>query len=957
MHSRPDGLGVALLGKCMEKKKNLILIDGHALAFRQYFALERTGMRTSTGVPSWAVFGFFKALFDLMKNKELEPDAIAVTFDVSHHTFRTERYDEYKANREKMPDDLHVQMGLIYEGLQAFSIPIYQKEGFEADDVIGTISKKACELGHKVYILTGDQDSFQLVDTEGCVKVIIPSKGELVEYDWDKVYEKLGVYPNQVIDYKALRGDSSDNIPGIRGIGEKTAQKLLGTYGDLGTVYENVDNIKEKAVREKLKNGKDMAYMSQFLATIVRDVDVDFDFDKACINLPMINSVTAFLTKMQFFSFLKNIKNILATFNREGACAQNSENNTQLGLFAAEEEPEKTVAQKNIIEKEVMTVEDFNTMSDMIHQKGAFFFTTSETVDSLLKQKINYIALGVADIRIDADKRIELTIDDEHQAFVYYIPLNLRYNLSFGSSGALMARFKALFEDENLAKLTVDSKKEYNALRSNGIMLDNVVFDAVLASYVENPSNNHDMDVQALQCLNISPIKEMNVNARSVQLGLLEDGADSVKAYREIWLLMELTKYRVESFDNANWKLLQQMEIPLAKVLAEMEYTGVSINISSLNELTEFLNKKIRRLERCIFDIADEGFNLNSPKQVGEILFDKLGIQHKKKARGRSTYSTSAEVLEELAEEHDIAKYLLQYRKYSKLKSTYTDALPNLINPIDKRIHTTYNQTITATGRLSSSNPNLQNIPTRTDEGEKIREAFVPENPDNLIVSADYSQIELRLLAHISDDKNLQQAFIFDKDVHAITASNIFEVPLSQVTKQMRARAKTVNFGIIYGQTRYGLGKAIGITPEEAEEFINRYFATYSGIKLYMNAMIERVMIDGYAETIFGRRRFFQNEISSSNAMVREFAKRAAINFPMQGSASDLMKLAMIRFRNSLLENNLKSKLIMQVHDEMVVEVEREELDIVKKLVREAMELDQPLSVPLIVNIKEGSTW
>lgn len=941
----------------MEKKKNLILIDGHALAFRQYFALERTGMRTSTGVPSWAVFGFFKALFDLMKNKELEPDAIAVTFDVSHQTFRTERYDEYKANREKMPDDLHVQMGLIYEGLQAFSIPIYQKEGFEADDVIGTISKKACELGHKVYILTGDQDSFQLVDTEGCVKVIIPSKGELVEYDWDKVYEKLGVYPNQVIDYKALRGDSSDNIPGIRGIGEKTAQKLLGTYGDLDTVYENVDNIKEKAVREKLKNGKDMAYMSRFLATIVRDVDVEFDFEKACINLPMLNSVTAFLTKMQFFSFLKNIKNILATFNRNGACAPNSESNTQLGLFGTQEEPEKTVAQKNIIEKEVMTVEDFNTMADMIHQKGAFFFTTSETVDSLLKQKINYIALGVADIKIDADKRITLTIDDEHQAYVYYIPLNLRYNLSFGSSGALMARFKALFEDENLAKLTVDSKKEYNALRSNGIMLNNVVFDAVLASYVENPSNNHDMDVQALQCLNISPIKEMNVNARSVQLGLLEDGADSAKAYREIWLLMELTKYRVESFDNANWKLLQQMEIPLAKVLAEMEYTGVSINIDSLNELTEFLNKKIRRLERCIFDIADEGFNLNSPKQVGEILFDKLGIQHKKKSRGRATYSTSAEVLEELAEEHDIAKYLLQYRKFSKLKSTYTDALPNLINPIDKRIHTTYNQTITATGRLSSSNPNLQNIPTRTDEGEKIREAFVPENPDNLIVSADYSQIELRLLAHISDDKNLQQAFIFDKDVHAITASNIFEVPLSQVTKQMRARAKTVNFGIIYGQTRYGLGKAIGITPEEAEEFINRYFATYSGIKLYMNAMIERVMIDGYAETIFGRRRFFQNEISSSNAMVREFAKRAAINFPMQGSASDLMKLAMIRFRNSLLENNLKSKLIMQVHDEMVVEVEREELDIVKKLVREAMELDQPLSVPLIVNIKEGSTW
>lgn len=943
----------------MEKKKNLILIDGHALAFRQYYALERTGMRTSNGVPTWAVFGFFKAIFDLMKNKDLEPDAIAVTFDVSHHTFRTEQYAEYKANREKMPDEMFTQMDLIYEGLQAFNIPIYKKEGFEADDVIGTITKKACELGHKVYILTGDQDSFQLVDREGCVKVIIPSKGELAEYDWDKVYEKLGVYPNQVIDYKALRGDTSDNIPGIRGIGEKTAQKLLTAYGDLDNLYAHFEEINEKAVKERLRNGKDIAYLSRFLATIILDVDVEFDFDKACINLPDLGSVTKFLTKMQFFSFLKNIKNILATFNRMDICPDGTDPNlnSQLGLFVAGEEKEKTLAQENIIEKEITTIEEYNSMVENIYQKGAFFFSTSATVDNILKQKINYIALGVADIKIDADKRISVTIDNEHKAFVYYIPLNLRYNLSFGSSNALITRFKSLFEDEKIAKITVDSKKEYNSLRSNGIELKNVVFDAFLASYVENPSNNHDLDVQALQCLDISPVKEMNVNVRSVQLGLLEDGTDYAKAYREIWLLMELTKYRAESFDNANWKLLQQMEIPLAKVLADMEYDGVAINIDCLNELTEYLNKKIRRLERSIFELADEGFNLNSPKQVGQILFDKLGIQHKKKSRGRANYSTSAEVLEELAEEHEIAKLLLQYRKFSKLKSTYTEALPNLINPIDKRIHTTYNQTITATGRLSSSNPNLQNIPTRTDEGEKIRQAFVPQDSNYVIVSADYSQIELRLLAHISDDKNLQQAFIFDKDVHAITAANIFEVPLSQVTKQMRARAKTVNFGIIYGQTRYGLAKSVGISTDEAEAFINRYFATYPGVKLYMNAMIERVMIDGYAETIFGRKRFFQNEITSSNAMVREFAKRAAINFPMQGSASDLMKLAMLRFYNSLIENKLKSRLIMQVHDEMVVEAEKDELDIVKKLVRESMELDQPLSVPLIVNINEGATW
>lgn len=943
----------------MEKKKNLILIDGHALAFRQYFALERTGMRTSTGVPSWAVFGFFKALFDLLKNRELEPDAIAVTFDVSHHTFRTAEYSEYKANREKMPDDLQVQMGLIYEGLKAFSIPIYQKEGFEADDVIGTISKKACELGHKVYILTGDQDSFQLVDTQGCIKVIIPSKGELVEYDWDKVYEKLGVYPNQVIDYKALRGDTSDNIPGIRGIGEKTAQRLLASYGDLDNIYENVENIKEKAIKEKIRTGKDIAYLSRFLATIVRDVDVDFDFDKACINLPALSSVTDFLTKMQFFSFLKNIKNILAMFNKTEPSSLKQED-SQLGLFEEKEKEEIVRTQDYVVEHEIITVEDFIAMEEQIRQKGAFFFTSSSTVENLLKQKIDYLAIGIANVNLKNDKRISLELGGVNKADVYYIPLNLRYNLSLDSPGGIFSHIKSLFEDEKLAKFTIDSKKEYNSFRSNGIMLTNIMFDAVLASYVDNPSNNHDLDVQALQCLNISPIDEMNVNnnVRTVQLGLLlEDEEDSSKAYRNIWLLMELMKFRLESFNDSCWKLLQEMEIPLAKVLADMEYVGVSLDISCLNDLTEFLNRKICRLEKQIFDIAEEGFNINSPKQVAEILFDKLGIQHKKKSRGRSNYSTSAEVLEDLAEEYDIAKYLLQYRKYTKLKSTYTDALPNLINPIDKRIHTTYNQTITATGRLSSSNPNLQNIPIRTDEGEKIRSAFVAENPENLILSADYSQIELRLLAHISDDKNLQQAFIFDKDVHAITASNIFEVPLSEVTKQMRARAKTVNFGIIYGQTRYGLSKAVGISNSEAEDFINRYFATYPGVKLYMNAMIERVMIDGYAETIFGRKRFFQNEISSSNAMVREFAKRAAINFPMQGSASDLMKLAMIRFYNSLQKNNLKSRLIMQVHDEMVVEVERDELDLVKKFIREAMELDQPLSVPLVVNIKEGKSW
>ncbi len=936
----------------MEKKKNLILIDGHALAFRQYYALERTGMRTSTGIPTWGVFGFFKALFDLLKNEDLEPDALVVTFDVSHKTFRTAEYSEYKANREKMPDDMQIQMGWIYEGLKAFNIPIYQKEGFEADDVIGTISKKACELGHKVFILTGDQDAFQLVDNEGCVKVIIPSKGQLVEYDWEKVHEKLGVYPAQVIDYKALRGDTSDNIPGVRGIGEKTAQRLLENYNDLDSVYANLDNIKEASVQRKLVEGKDMAYLSRFLATIIRDVDIDFDFDKACINLPNLTDVSEFFTQMQFFAFMKNIKTILPYFDKKGKICDEKKEDSQLGLFESESD-DRTLIQRNIIEKEVVSLQDFNSMTEKIYKAGSFFFATEAEVDNILKQKINYIVLGVANSAIDADKRIKLRVDDSHKAYLYYVPMSL----SFGAPEGVLERFKSLFEDENLAKLTIDAKKEYNVLRSNAIELKNVIFDVMLASYVDNSANTHDLEVQALRCLKISPVRESNVAQQPIQLGLLDNVSDTEKAFRDIWLLIELTKYWSDNFSDTNWNLLQQIEIPLTKVLADMEFVGVSVDTRCLKELTEFLDAKLRKFEKLIFDIAGESFNLNSPRQVGRILFEKLRYKYKKKSRGRVAYSTSAEVLEEIAERHEIASFILQHRKCAKLKTTYTDAFQNLINPIDKRIHTTYNQIITTTGRLSSSNPNLQNIPIRTEDGEKIRAAFVAKKPYELLLSADYSQIELRLLAHISADESLCQAFLHDEDVHALTASKIFQVPLERVTRKMRMLAKTVNFGMIYGQTRFGLAKAIGTSTDEAQAFMDRYFSTYSGIKDYMNKMTERVVAEGCAETIFGRRRYFQNEINSSNAMIRDFAKRAAINFPMQGSAADLMKLAMIRFAKSLSENKLKSQLIMQVHDEMVVEVAKGELEIVRKLVREAMELDQPLSIPLLVNIKEGQTW
>lgn len=952
----------------MGASKTLILIDGHALAFRQYYALERTNMQTKDGTPTWAVYGFFKAIFDLLKNKDLAPDAIGVAFDVSHHTFRTEKYTEYKANRESMPDPMRIQMDLIYEGLNAFSIPIYTKEGFEADDVIGTISKRACELGHKVLILTGDQDSFQLIEKNGCVKVIIPSKGELFEYDWDKVYQKLGVYPNQVIDYKALRGDTSDNIPGIKGIGEKTAVKLLSEFKTVDNVLNSADKITGKSVREKIENGREQAELSKYLATIVRDVDVSFDFDKTNIVLPDIAKVTDFLRKMQFYSFLKNIEFILKSFDKSDSANLSISNltdftdnnriepvsqNGQLGLFA------------QAVQSEVNKVEfDYDTklITDTIDFEQMLAHLSSHTVISLkvfadVKNAVNTDIYGIAlGINKSFEYNSSFIIKNEHPISIsYYIPLghNISQQLDFGY---VIDSLKSLLENSDVKKVTHDVKVEYNIFRNLGIEIKGIIFDTMLASYIKDSNSSSEFDIQCMERINhiLPTIVTENKKAK-----FSDNNINTVKSYAGdvIASLFELTKYWVGELDEKEYKILRDIEIPLAHVLADMEYIGISIDEDYLKVLTCELDSNLSELEIKIFDLAGEKFNLNSPKQVGEILFDKLQLKTRKK-RGKSKNSTSAEVLNQLAQEYEIARLILEYRKYSKLKSTYTEALPLLIDKKDNRIHTTYNQTVTTTGRLSSSNPNLQNIPIRTEEGNKIRQAFVPKDRENyFILSADYSQIELRLLAHVSEDEHLINAFKSGVDVHTLTASKVFEVPLSEVTKDMRYKAKAVNFGIVYGQSKYGLAKALGIKPDEADNFIEKYFQTYPGIKAYMNNMVEKVEELGFVETILGRKRYLQSEISSPNAMVREFAKRAAINQPMQGSAADLIKLAMIDFSNKLKEHNLKSKMIIQVHDELVVEVEKSELDFVKELVLQSMELGQPLKVPLLVDVNVGESW
>lgn len=935
----------------MDNQKTLILIDGHALAFRQYYALERTGMKTSDGQQTWAVYGFFKSIFDLLKNKKIKPDSIAVTFDVGRQTFRVEKYQEYKANREAMPDSLRSQLGLIVDGLKAFNIPIYTKEGFEADDVIGTIVTKASKLGHRTYILTGDQDSFQLVDRDGLIKVLIPSKGELIEYDWYKVHEKLGIWPSQVTDYKGLRGDTSDNIPGVKGIGEKSAQKLLTRYSSLEDILADVDNIPENAIRNRLKDGIEDAKLSKYLATIIKTVDIDFDFDDTKVELPEISNVIAYLKKMQFYTFVKNIDDILCSFDKN--CDENSLKT-------------QNVEKENAVNNEESIVKFVETPQSGQMQLGLFSTAVKETIETkTYKKRVVETPQELEELIETLNKQEKIAIDftadinnasdittygvavcfDDGELKTYYIQ-NKEDNFS---------KLKSIFENNNIKKYTYNSKNCINILKNCEIELKNVVFDVLLASYIKNPNRSHELSSQALDFVNhISvtlPLKTKKSKLSELTLTDLSDYAQD-NAF-SIFLLKD---YWENELSVTELKLHDEMELPLSVVLAQMEYDGIAIDVDYMSELSEYMTEKMSELEHKIFEIAGVEFNINSPKQVGEILYDKLNIQLKKK-RGKAKPSTSVEVLEELAEEHEICKYLIEYRKYSKLKSTYTDALPLLVSLKDLRIHTTYNQTATATGRLSSSNPNLQNIPIRTEEGNKLRKAFVPEEKGNYILSSDYSQIELRLLAHISGDENLIEAFNSGIDVHSLTASKVFDVPVEEVTKEMRYKAKAVNFGIIYGQTKYGLAKALNITPQEAEMFIAKYFMTYPKVKEYMDKTVQWALTHGYVETIFGRKRYLASELSSPNHMIREFAQRAAINHPMQGTAADLIKMAMLNVHKKMQEMNLKSKMVLQVHDELVFEVVKEELEQVKELVTYQMQNVADMKVQLLVDVNWGESW
>ncbi len=950
--------------------KNFILIDGHALAYRYFFALERTGMKTSDNQPTWAVFGFFKALFDLLQNQEIKPDAIAVTFDVSRHTYRTEMYSEYKANRESMPDALKSQLGLIIEGLQALNIPIYTKEGYEADDVIGTIAAKAKQKQHKTYILTGDRDSFQLVDRDGFIKVIMPSKGELVTFDWYKVFEKMGVYPYQITDYKGLSGDTSDNIPGIKGIGDKTACKLLSRFDKLEQIYEHINEVTEKALHKKLEEGKETAFLSKELATIQKDLDIDYDFDCAKLEMPNYDAVIEFFKKNQFYNFLKNSDSILKPFKIGAAeakvspdCADKNsqtalQGQLQLGLGIGDMLVSASQKEYNHEKTVVDTEEKLDKLIQELNQNTIFSLDVETTGINPLECDLVGISIAICGQIGVKNGRVKTDNTKSDLVKSYYIPVFHQFGQQLDLE-IVTEKLAPVFASETIAKTLQNAKFDCHVLKRHNMPVKNIIFDTMLASYIKDSSRKHGLKQQASDYLDYMMVEyeqllKNNSSSLTIETVPIEEAASY--ACDDAFATLLLTKYWQETLDEKELDILYDIETPLSLVLAQMEENGAHIDTACLNGIEKEINEKLDVIENKIYEQAGETFNINSPKQVGDILFGKLNLKAKG-MKSKTGFSTSAKVLENLAEDNQIAKDILEQRHLAKLKSTYVDTLPELISPSDGRIHTSFNQTITTTGRLSSSNPNLQNIPTRTALGNRIRGAFTAENPDNFIISADYSQIELRLLAHISRDDNLIEAFCEDEDVHASTASKVFGVPIDEVTKDMRSKAKAVNFGIVYGQSRYGLASSLGISPFEAQEFIDRYFATYPDIKKYMEDTKNFAMSHGYVETIYGRKRYLASGLMSTNAKIQEAAIRAAINAPIQGTAADVMKIAMVRLQNDFIKNNIKSKIIIQVHDELVIETVNTEVEKVSSLVQKAMELDQPFLVPLKVDIYKGKSW
>lgn len=919
----------------MEKNK-LFLLDAYALIFRAYYAFIRNPRVNSKGMNTSAVFGFTMALDDVIKKEK--PSHIAVVFDPPGPTFRHEMFKEYKANRDATPEDIKNAVPYIKQILDAYGIPVIEVMGFEADDTIGTLARIAAEKGFEVFMMTPDKDFAQLVTEH--VKMFRPGRsgGGADVLGIEEVKEKFGIEsPAQVIDILALMGDAADNIPGCPGVGEKTAAKLIAAYGSVDGLYQNVEKLKGKQ-KEKVIENKEQVYLSYTLATINQNVPVKFDESALIMSEMNQEKLKELFDELEF-------RNLYTRILGERKVPQP----VQGSLFDTLPEEEAIVAELPKDRGNIHSVKHAYYLMDNAQKRASlraelavkkeFCFDTETT--SLNVQDAELVGMAFAYA--------------EGEAFYVPVPADRKAAL------AIVEEFRAVLEDEQILKIGQNIKYDILVMRNYNVKVKGPLFDTMIAHYLISPDQKHNLDELAINYLNYDTVKTEELigkkgkNQSSMRDVLIETVKDYAAEDADITLQLKY-KLAPELKSGQLESLFKDIEMPLLRVLVEMEDTGVSLDTEALKVYSIQLVEHIAKLEASIIEQAGVTFNVGSPKQVGEVLFDQMKIDEKAKKTKSGQYSTSEDVLQKLKGKHPIVEDILEFRGLKKLLSTYVDALPELVNPRTKRIHTSYNQAIAATGRLSSTNPNLQNIPIRDAAGRELRKAFVVPHADYLFFSADYSQVELRLMAHLSQDANMLEAFNKGEDIHASTAAKIYGIPVSEVDADMRRKAKTANFGIIYGISAFGLAERLNISRKEAKELIDGYFENFSGVKQFMEKCVSDARERGYVETIFQRRRYLP-DINSRNGVVRGVAERNAINAPIQGSAADIIKLAMINIQKKIDERGLKSKMILQVHDELNFEAFKPEMDALKELVTYEMEHAVSLSLPLTVECGFGENW
>lgn len=938
----------------MSSSKKLFLLDAYALIFRGYYAFIKNPRINSKGMDTSAIMGFMNSLLDVIKREK--PNHLAVAFDKGGSAERSGLFPEYKQNRDATPEAIRIAVPYIHEILKAMHIPVIEMEGYEADDLIGTLSVQAEKAGYTTYMVTPDKDFAQLVTNN--IFVYRPAaNGNGVEiWDVEKVKEKFDVDdPKKVTDFLGMMGDAIDNIPGLPGVGDKTARKFLKEYGSLENLLANTDKLQGK-MKEKIEENAELGLLSKKLATIITDCPVEFHEKDFELNSPDVDKITTIFQELEFRRLLENVHQIFSQ-NKSYTPPAGQEPEVQpvpnypsrqLDFFSDPVEPQsetdydpnlRSIDAHDHLYQSVETITAHRLLvSKLLKQQAVCFDTETTSLNSLTATLV-----GIA-FSYEKGKGYYAVMPEDQAA-----------------TQQILEIYRPFFENEGIVKVGQNLKYDIKVLDKYAIRVKGSVFDTMIAHYLLNPDMRHNMDILAETYLNYQPIPIEN---------LIGKKGKNQGTMREVPLDLQ-TEYAVEDAD-ITWqlytifseqlkkdkltRLYEDIEAPLIKVLADMEIEGIRMDEDVLSGLSVALTEDIKSLEKKIYGQAKTEFNLASPKQLGTVLFEELKLVDKPTKTKTGQYGTGEEILSKLAFKHPIVAEILEWRGLVKLKNTYVDSLPNEVNKKTGRIHTTYSQAVASTGRLSSNNPNLQNIPIRTERGKEIRKAFVPRNSDYLLLSADYSQIELRLIAELSGDEELKTAFLRGEDIHRSTASKVFNVPLELVSREQRSYAKTVNFGIIYGVSAFGLSQQTDLSQKESKELIDTYFRTYPGLKNYIQSQIDFARRTGYVETILGRRRYLKN-INSANAVVRAGDERNAVNAPIQGSAADIIKIAMIRIHEQLEKEKLHSKMILQVHDELVFDVLKEEMDFVMPLVKQAMENAYPLSIPLIVDAGAGENW